>query len=72
MKKLFFTAILLVGFSGVSMAGNPEEKKEVLRADACTNWAVEQVNADEVEFGCYTATEYTQAVNDYITKCKSH
>jgi hypothetical protein len=40
MKKLFFTAILVIAFSGVSMAKNVEVKKEVVMFTPCQDRAI--------------------------------
>lgn len=54
MKKLFFTAIAVIAFSGVSMAGTSEDpkdvnakqtKKEVLRATPCQDAAINYYEA---------------------------
>lgn len=70
MKKLFFTAIVLVAFSGISM----EKKSNVsmVKPDDCADWASSMASAEEDEGGCMSSSEYNEAYYDYLTKCRNH
>lgn len=71
MKKLFFTAITLIAFSGITIAKNKD--KNLLKEDFyCSLWAAQMAAADEDEFGCMSSAEYSSSYYFYLTKCNNH
>jgi hypothetical protein len=75
MKKLFFTAITLVAFSGISKANtienqNAVESVEIKKADPCATKAASVMNMVEAEQGCIEdANEYNALYNYYYQLC---
>jgi hypothetical protein len=70
MKKLFFTAIALVAFSGISIA--KKSNVSIVLPDACADWASSMASADEDEFGCMSSSEYNASYYSYLRKCRNH
>jgi hypothetical protein len=82
MKKLIFTAIAMVAFSGVSMAGEIELEKEIdainkqlatppqLNID-CIEEASFKLNQYEQVFGCMTGTQATHLFQQYFLSCQN-
>ena len=50
MKKLFFTAIAMIAFSGVSMANTIEEKEEIVIVDDCQQNVIDYYESVMDEF----------------------
>lgn len=76
MKKLFFTAIALVAFSGISKANTIEAENntvattEFRNADPCATKAAYVMSLVEAEQGCIEdANEYNALYNYYYQLC---
>ncbi len=69
MKKMFFTAIALVAFSGISMASEEAKKEEKAKAKNCTSFAYHMTAAYEEIDGCMTSQEYNQMYFYWLTYC---
>ena len=75
MKKLFFTAIVLVAFSSVSMANTIEE--EVIAVRDCAAYAANQATIEELKLKklsgdpefCLDSEGYNNMYNYYYGYC---
>ncbi|MFY7740000.1 MAG: hypothetical protein ACOVQC_05740 [Flavobacterium sp.] len=79
MKKLMFTAIALVAFSGVSMANTiaddevvskKQNNEKILKTDSeCMKYASLKVEAYESQYGCMTSSQYNYSFWGHYNKC---
>lgn len=70
MKKMIFTALAVVAFSGVSFAGTKEVKKEVLPPTDCQTKAMNYVDNVFDPNGTHTAAENNAAYQGYVAGCE--
>ena len=83
MKKLFFTAIVLVAFSGISMANTSKvkkvldetkklnQKKEVVVTKNCGLMVSSNIGNWEELHGCLSSDSYNQLYNLMMVICKA-
>ncbi|HQA73506.1 MAG: hypothetical protein R2805_01470 [Flavobacterium sp.] len=67
MKKLFFSAIALVAFSGVSFGNTIDIEEE--RGDGCQEWAIEAVTFMVDDEDNLTDVQYNQVFQDLLNFC---
>ena len=74
MKKLFFTAIAMVAFSGSAMA-NSVAKKNLETKTNSLDWTCHQevtAKLDRIEkMGCLEATVRESLYNQYMARCQN-
>ena len=70
MKKLVFTAIAVIAFSGVSMAETREAKKEVLPPTDCQTKAMDYIDNVYDKDGTHTAMQNYDAYHAYLAGCQ--
>ena len=78
MKKLFFTAIAMIAFSGVSMANTIEEKEDMLIVNVipCSTQASLQTQSveDRLHEGsgeCFSAAQYQLIYDMFMHECQN-
>ncbi len=76
MKKMFFTAIALVAFSGVSMANTIADEKVmseliIQNQSDCESYAAAEVADVEDALGCLESDSYNRVYNMYLDFCNS-
>jgi hypothetical protein len=64
MKKFIFTAIAMVAFSGISMAGTLEEKTDLTPPKSCEDKAIDYINATWPGQN-YNSDQQAQMANEY-------
>jgi len=70
MKKLVFTAIAVIAFSGVAMANNCEVSIEQDCGAYAATWTNLHEQADHDWYGfCYTSEQYNLMYNYYYSQC---
>jgi hypothetical protein len=79
MKKVLFSAIVVIAFSGVSMANNREESKSsenLIVADCesiASTAASSAENRQHSAYGiCYTSAQYNQVRRVCLAMCKAY
>jgi hypothetical protein len=69
MKKLMFTAIALIAFSGISVANTGEAKKEIKRVNCSSAWSVAYHYARESGFRAAQSNTIAIAAYDKCIGC---
>lgn len=72
MKKLVFTALTVVAFSGVAMAGTHEVKEVKVLSDDCTTKAINYIDNDYDRDGTHTSVENHDAYQAYLAGCNNN
>ena len=78
MKKLVFTAIAVLAFSGVQFAGTEERKKDLdlIPPDPCLTAAFVEATLvkedhESAGLGCLTSSEWNAVYNTAYNECKA-
>ncbi|MGZ9676880.1 hypothetical protein [Flavobacterium sp. GNP001] len=71
MKKMIFTALAVVAFSGAAIANTGEDKTKKVVADDCQTKAMNYIDNDFDKDGTHTATEVHDAYQAYLAGCYS-
>lgn len=70
MKKLVLTALAVVAFSGVAMAGTHEEKEVKVLADDCMTKAMNYIDNVYDPNGTKSPTQVNAAYQGYLQGCQ--
>jgi hypothetical protein len=71
MKKLLFTALAVVAFSEIAMAGTHEVKEMEVLAEDCQTKAMNYIDNDYDKDGTHTQMENHDAYQSYLAGCNS-
>ena len=72
MKKLLFTALTIVAFSGAAMAGTHEVKEMEILSEDCYLQAADYVDTVYDPNGTHTAAENEAAYQGYYAGCEAN